>query len=121
MCGHNAIADHDLSGGWFNEARDQTQSRGLAATGGSEQADQQSMLDAQRHVIDDWRLVVSLGQIPQLDRRHIDLLLPSPALPGRLGRGPLRGPPSWHERPNPPGLRGRESSPASRDEYVTCR
>src|SRR5215475_16216313 len=88
MCGHNAIADHDLSGGWFNEARDQTQSRGLAATGGSEQADQQSMLDAQRHVIDDWRLVVSLGQIPQLDRRHIDLLLPSPALPGRLGRGP---------------------------------
>ncbi len=66
------IADHDFSGRRFNETRDQAQRRGLAAAGGSEQADQQPVLDAQRHVVDHRRFVISLGQIPQFDRRHAE-------------------------------------------------
>ena len=68
---HHAVADRDLARRRLDEARDQPQRRGLAAARGPEQADQQPVLDAQRHVVDDGQIAVALGQPAQFDRRHV--------------------------------------------------
>jgi hypothetical protein len=80
---YHAAPDHDFPRRRLHKPGNQAQGRGLAATGRSEQAHQQAMLDVQRHVVDHRQSVVSLGQIPQLNRRHA--LSPDPKLPRTRG------------------------------------
>src|ERR1019366_1323085 len=54
----------------LDEAGDQSQRGGLAATGRTQQADQVAVRDMQRHIVDHRDGAVSLGQTPQLNRRH---------------------------------------------------
>ncbi len=67
---HHPVTDRDLAGRRLDEARDQAQRRRLAAAGRTEQADEETVVDAERDVVDHGRRVIALGQVPQLDRRH---------------------------------------------------
>jgi len=49
--GHQPLADPDFAVGRFQESGKQPQCRGLAATGGAEQADQLAVVDLERDVI----------------------------------------------------------------------
>ncbi len=68
--GHDAVTDRDLAHRRLHEACNQAERRGLAATRRTQKADQATVLDLQRHIIDDRKRTVLLRQIPQLDRRH---------------------------------------------------
>jgi hypothetical protein len=68
--GDQLVADADFACARLDEAGDQPQRGGLAAAGRPQQADQVAVLDMQRHIIDHRDIAVSLGQAPQLNRRH---------------------------------------------------
>ena len=68
--GHQPVADMDLAVGGLQETRDQPQRRGLAAAGRAQQADQLSMVDPQRDVIDHRKRTKALGQAAQINGRQ---------------------------------------------------
>ena len=66
--GHDAAADEDFPRRGFDEARDQPERRGLAATGRAKQANQHAVLDLERNIVDDRRRAIALGQTPATRR-----------------------------------------------------
>jgi len=60
------VADADFAAGWFEEACDQPQRRGLAAAGRPEQADQLAVIDRERDVINRDKRSEPLEQAAQL-------------------------------------------------------
>ena len=80
--GNKLVADPDFAGARLDESGDQPQRRGLAAARRAQQADQMTVLDRERYVVDHRGRAISLGQIPQFDRRHA-----LPSLTSPLARG----------------------------------
>jgi hypothetical protein len=68
--GDQLVADANLAFARFDEAGDQPQRGGLAATRGAEQANQMAVLDGERDIVHHRDIAVSLGQAAQLDGRH---------------------------------------------------
>src|SRR5262245_61124612 len=72
MCrrGNELVANTDFALARLDEAGNEPQRCRLAATRRAQEADQMTMLDGERYVVDHRDIAISLGQVPQLDRRH---------------------------------------------------